>query len=123
MNGQRFSWKVTVFSNVFNPTGLAALPDADAVQTLLPDVEQWAGRLVRARNVVAHADGVPTDHAELVRWAGLCQALAEVTYALVSLVLLAELGLSAEVQRRAATNQDFLVAAKNYADAVAAGPK
>jgi hypothetical protein len=102
---------------------LADIPDAEAVQTLVPDIEQWAGLLVRARNMVAHADGVPTDHAELVPWAGLCHALAEVTYALVSIVLLAELGLPTEVQRRAATNQDFMVAAKNYAEAVAAGPK
>jgi ApeA-like protein/HEPN superfamily Apea-like protein len=102
---------------------LAAIPDAEAVQTLVPDIEQWAGQLVRARNVVAHADGVPTDHAELVRWAGLCHALAGVTYALISIVLLAELGLPAEVQRRAATNQDFMVAAENYAEALAAGPK
>jgi len=102
---------------------LADIPDAEAVQTLVPAVEQWADLLVRARNVVAHADGAPIENAELVRWAGLCHALAEVTYALVSIVLLAELGLSAEVQRRAATNQDFMVAAKNYAEAVAAGPK
>jgi hypothetical protein len=27
---------------------LAALPDAEAMQTLVPDVEQWAGQLVRA---------------------------------------------------------------------------
>ena len=87
----------------------------------MPDIERWVGQLVRARNVFGHADGVPTDHAELVRWAGLCQALADVTYALVSIVLLAELGLSAEVQRRAAMNQDVMVAARNYAEAAAAG--
>ena len=97
---------------------LAAVPDAEAVHSLLPDIEAWAVELKKARNGVAHASGNPGERSQLTRWAALQHALAEVTYALVSLVLLSELGLSAEVQRRAARIQAFGFAAKQFSQAV-----
>ena len=43
------------------------------------------------------------------------------TYALLSIVLMAELGLPVQVQRRAASVQSFIIAAANYAKEI--GPE
>lgn len=40
------------------------------------------------------------------------------TYALLPIVLMAELSLSAQVQRRAASVQSFMIAAANYANEI-----
>jgi hypothetical protein len=94
---------------------LAAIPDQEAVASLIPDVETWAELLKKGRNSAAHAGKAPAGAEELARTAGLQHALTEVTYALLSIVLMAELGLPAQVQRRAASAQSFLIAAANYA--------
>ena len=97
---------------------LAAIPDQEAVTSLIPDVETWAELLKKARNSAAHAGKAPASAEELARSAGLHHALTEVTYALLSIVLMAELSLSAQVQRRAASVQSFMIAAANYANEI-----
>jgi hypothetical protein len=74
---------------------LAGVPDAEAVAAIVPDVEAWASDLHQARNTLAHTgnDDTERDIFEL-EW---------VTASLLSLVLMAEMGLPAEVQRRAAS--------------------
>lgn len=94
---------------------LAAIPDREAVASLIPDVGTWAGLLKRARNSAAHAAKAPSSAEELARTAALEHTLTEVTYALLSIVLMAELGLPAQVQRRAAAAQSFMIAAASYA--------
>lgn len=76
---------------------LAAIPEAAVVDELLTDRERWATMLRRARNDLAHADERSAASAETSAafW------LLEVTYALLHLVLLTELGLDAEQQRKA----------------------
>lgn len=101
---------------------LAAVPDEDAVKSLTPDIERWAGLLVKARNNVAHAAKNPANPVELAKLAGLQYALTEVTYALVSIILMAELGLPVETQRRAASIQPFAIAAGHFAEAVSQEP-
>jgi hypothetical protein len=81
---------------------LAAVPDQEAVAWLIPDIGTWADLLKRGRNSAAHAGKATADAEELATIAGLEHALTEVTYALLSIVLLAELSLPAHVQRRAA---------------------
>ncbi|QSS91686.1 HEPN domain-containing protein [Streptomyces sp. M54] len=76
---------------------LASIPDSASVDLLLGDRQEWATALRRSRNDLAHANerssnGVETSQAF---------HLMEVTYALLCLVLLSELGVSPEVQRRA----------------------
>jgi hypothetical protein len=95
---------------------LAAIPDQEAVASLIPDIEAWAVLLKKARNSAAHAGKAPASAEELARTAGLQHALTEVTYALLSIVLMAELSLPAQVQRRAASVQSFTIAAANYAN-------
>ena len=94
---------------------LAAIPDQEAVASLIPDVETWAGLLKDARNSAAHAAKAPASAEELAATAGLQHVLTEVTYALLSIVFMAELNLPAQVQRRAASVQSFAIAARNYA--------
>lgn len=76
---------------------LASIPDTEAVDILLGDRQKWATALRKSRNDLAHANerssnGVETSQAF---------HLLEVTYALLCLVLLSELGISREVQKRA----------------------
>lgn len=73
---------------------LAAIPDETAVTAVIPNLESWVGELVRARNGLAHSAGrgLGTELFDL-EWA---------TSGLITLVLMAELGLSVDVQRRAA---------------------
>jgi hypothetical protein len=78
---------------------LAAIPDQEAVKSLITDIESWARLLVKARNNVAHAAKNPADPAEITKLAGLQYSLTEVTYALVSVILMAGLGLPSETQR------------------------
>lgn len=96
---------------------LAALPDPEAVRSLIPDIGTWAALLKNARNSVAHAAKNPADTVELTRSAELQYSLTEVTYALLSIVLMAELHLPAETQRRAASIQPFAIAAGQFAKA------
>ncbi|HEY2261281.1 MAG TPA: HEPN domain-containing protein [Streptosporangiaceae bacterium] len=80
---------------------LAEIPDQDAVATLISNVPKWAKYLKDRRNGLAHGDEGrigPDDGAPIY-------GALEVTIALLGLVLLNELGLSAEVQRRAASSQ------------------
>ena len=97
---------------------LAAIPDQEAVASLIPDVETWAELLKKARNSAAHAGKAPASAEELAKTAGLQHALTEVTYALLSIVLMAELSLPVQVQRRAASVQSFMIAAANYANEI-----
>lgn len=97
---------------------LAAIPDQQAVASLVPDIETWAKLLKNARNSAAHAAKTPASAEELARTAALQHTLTEVTYALLSIVLMAELDLPAQAQRRAASAQQFAIAASNYAQAV-----
>jgi len=95
---------------------LAAVPDAQAANSLIPDVENWAKLLKDARNGVAHAAKTATGPAGLAKIASLQYSLTEVTYALLSIVLMAELQLPAEIQQRAAWIQDFVIAANHFAE-------
>lgn len=72
---------------------LARRADQQAVSELVPDVERWAGRTVKARNDLAHEGSTP-DHSieELV-------AVVEVTTGVVILNLLHEIGLPAARQQ------------------------
>jgi hypothetical protein len=80
---------------------LAGIPDQEAVGTLISNVEKWAKYIKDERNGTAHGnrDRLSLDDAAMV-----FDAL-EVTFALLGLVLLNKLGLSPEVQRRAASAQ------------------
>lgn len=60
---------------------LAAIPDQEAVASLIPDVETWAELLKKARNSTAHAGKTPASAEELAKASGLHYALTEVTYA------------------------------------------
>lgn len=75
---------------------LAALPDAQAVATIIPDVEAWARDLHHARMALAHTgnNDAERDIFEL-EWT---------TSSLLTLVFMAELGLPADVQQRAASS-------------------
>jgi hypothetical protein len=73
---------------------LANKPDAEAVRQIIPDIAAWAVRLKDARNSLAHSGNEDGDEDIFhLEW---------VTSSLIALVLMAELGLSAETQRRAA---------------------
>lgn len=80
---------------------LAEIPDQEAVATLISNVPKWAKYLKDRRNGLAHGDEGrigPED-------GGPIYSALEITIALLGLVLLNELGLSAEVQRRASSSQ------------------
>jgi hypothetical protein len=66
---------------------------------------------------VAHAARSPAEPEELAKSAELQYALTEVTYALLCLILLAELGLPAEVQQRVAVVEPLTIATAHFADA------
>lgn len=72
---------------------LAERPDRQAVSELVPDLDRWAGRTVKARNDLAHKGSTP-DHSieELV-------AVVEATTGVVILNLLHEIGMPAERQQ------------------------
>ncbi|MBN8204884.1 hypothetical protein JF550_02805 [Microbacterium esteraromaticum] len=75
--------------------GLAAIPDQQAIADVVPDIEAWARDLHRARNTLAHTGN---DDAERDIFELECA-----TSSVISLVLMAELGMPADVQRRAAS--------------------
>jgi hypothetical protein len=77
---------------------LADLPDSDAVGSLIKDVDRWAKYLKDQRNGIAHGDRERLEGDSVP----MAFYTLEVTVALLGLVLLSELGLSPEVQRRAA---------------------
>jgi hypothetical protein len=92
---------------------LAEIPHKEAVKALLHDVDQWATWLRNARNAVAHLEGkalskIPDD----ARY-----EIPAVTTALLHLVVLAELGLSPEIQMRA-VEVVYGGATQNFRDAV-----
>ncbi len=76
---------------------LADIPQSAVVDELLADRERWATMLKRSRNDLAHANERSTANVDTSAafW------LLEITYALLHLVLMAELGLDGEAQRRA----------------------
>ena len=80
---------------------LAGMPDREAVRILIHDIEKWAKYIKDERNGMARADREPIGTAE----AGRAFDALEVTFALLGLVLLKELGLCPELQRRAASAQ------------------
>ena len=73
---------------------LAAVPAPDAVAHVVPDIDRWASDLLQARNGLAHAAGDGLGSGVFT--------LAERTWGMLSLVLMARVGLSPEVQLRAA---------------------
>ncbi|MFE5670484.1 HEPN domain-containing protein [Agromyces sp. NPDC056523] len=75
---------------------LASVPDGSAVKALIDDIEVWARRLVLARNGLAHTGSEDGD--------GDIFRLEWVTSGLLALVLMAELDLPGEIQKRAAIN-------------------
>lgn len=73
---------------------LAALPDAEAMTTLVPDVEQWAKVATQARNDLAHTGQTKRQSIdELI-------VVVKVTAAVVTMILLQALGLPGEHQRK-----------------------
>lgn len=80
---------------------LATRADSVAVNALVGDVDLWAKWLTRARNSIGHPSGKkPSASAPEVAFF----KLAYVTRALLHLVLMAEIGISPELQRRAVEN-------------------
>ncbi|MFC4602732.1 HEPN domain-containing protein [Rhodococcus kronopolitis] len=76
---------------------LIAIPDPEAVRMLVGDPDQWATDMKKARNDLAH--GYPPDERKTP--AGVWYALKDGCRAVLALVLMAELGLPPEIQRRA----------------------
>ncbi|HWU33112.1 MAG TPA: HEPN domain-containing protein [Marmoricola sp.] len=74
---------------------LASMPDSEAVALIMPDIDKWAFELTRARNNLAHTgnDDSERDIFEL-EW---------LTSSLLTLVLMGQVGMAPEVQRRAAS--------------------
>jgi hypothetical protein len=77
---------------------IAGIPDPVAVATLIPDIDSWADYLKDARHGIAHGDRTRLSPDDAKRDFDVLAA----TMALLELVLLAELGLPATVQRRSA---------------------
>jgi hypothetical protein len=93
---------------------LASIPDSGAVDTLLTDREAWASQLRDARHDLAHANETADDSRESgALW------LLEVTYALLCLVAMERLGLSAELQRRAVAHPTMIWAARQFRKSLA----
>jgi hypothetical protein len=92
---------------------LAEIPDQKAVSALISNVPRWAKYLKDRRNGLAHGDGTRSPDDDMAVHSAL-----EVTIALLGLVLLNELGLSSEVQRRAAKSQYMLLMIKEFNEAL-----
>lgn len=96
---------------------LVTRADAGAVESLLTDVETWARWLKNARNAIGHLNTgelekkVPLEDARF--------RLEYVTRALLHLVILAELGLTAERQRQI-VNEHWDYSAERFGEAVKA---
>lgn len=95
---------------------LASVPDAEAVKGLLGDVDTWAKWLVKARNAVGHMKSGELEKKvpENARY-----RLPYVSRALLNLVLMQELGISAELQRRAVDDL-YSYSARQFKKAVTA---
>lgn len=93
---------------------LAALPDAEAVDTLIFDRGRWASLLRDARNDLAHANERSSDDPESTPafW------LLEATYALLSLVMVSRLGMNRGIQRRLVEHPAFSWTAEHFKDAI-----
>jgi hypothetical protein len=94
---------------------LAAMPDQEAVGRLIGDVPKWAKYIKEQRNGMAHGDRERIGSDE----AGVTFDALEVTFALLGLVLLNELSLSPEVQRRAASAQYLHLMVERFNKALA----
>lgn len=94
---------------------LATKADEEAVTALLTDVDTWAKWLRNARNAIGHlntgelATQVPDENARY--------RLVYITRALLHLILLSELGVDAETQRRL-VNDEWGYSAEHFGDAV-----
>ncbi|MFH8591859.1 ApeA N-terminal domain 1-containing protein [Streptomyces rimosus] len=76
---------------------LSSIPDRHAVDALLGSREQWSTMLRKSRNDLAHANERSSQEDRNSR----AFLLLEVTYALLCLVLMSELGISSDAQRKA----------------------
>jgi len=97
-------------------TEIAKIPDQTAVEKLLTDVDVWARWLRDARNALGHLNTGELEKKvpEQVRY-----RLAYVTKALLHLVLMQELGLSAATQQKAVEN-NFGYSARAFGEGVSA---
>ena len=75
---------------------LAGRPDEEARRALVPEVDAWVGDLVDARNTLAHTGNDYDADRDIF-------VLEWVTSSLITLALMAELGMATDVQLRAAT--------------------
>lgn len=88
---------------------LAEHADQEAVGKLLTDVDAWAKWLTRMRNFIGHldTDGIEKGIPDSARY-----QITNITRALLHLVLLQELGLSAEIQRKAVNDVYYFPASQ-----------
>jgi hypothetical protein len=93
---------------------LATKADSAAVQALLTDVDLWAKWLRNARNAIGHLN---TDELQAKVPEDARYRLTYVTRALLHLVILNELGVSPEVQRRL-VSEEWSYAAATFANAM-----
>ncbi|GAB3422264.1 HEPN domain-containing protein [Flindersiella endophytica] len=96
---------------------LAALPDAEAMEKLVPDVEQWAKAATHARNGLAHTGQTPRQSVDVLF------AVVKVTTAVVVMNLLQALGLPGERQRELVNDHpEFRQTAKRARDNLTSAP-
>lgn len=81
---------------------LAARPDQEAITRIIPDIDQWAKLTTQARNNLTHQGKTPRHSFEQLI------AIIEATKAVIVFNVLAELGLSVEVQREVAQSHPQL---------------
>lgn len=89
---------------------LAGRPDQEAVAALVSDVPKWAKFLKDQRNGMAHGIREPIEG----KSGRMMFDTLEVTAALLGLVLLSELGVSADVQRRASAMPHIAFMAREF---------
>lgn len=99
------SYKETVMSNLRNDPSLrirlmdlAKSADEDSVLYLVPDVEYWAKKTVKARNDLTHKGVAPKQSADELL------AIVDVTKTIIRLVILERLGVSKEYQNKIVKN-------------------
>ncbi|MEW2316957.1 HEPN domain-containing protein [Streptomyces bauhiniae] len=97
---------------------LASIPDSDAVDILLGDRAAWAKLLKSARNDLAHANERSAQDSDPTP----AYLLLEVTYALLCLVLMAELGISSAGQKNA-VQQERIAGISRQFKAMASDPQ
>lgn len=98
-------YKETVMSNLRNDPSLrirlmdlAKSADEDSVLYLVPDVEYWAKKTVKARNDLTHKGVAPKQSADELL------AIVDVTKTIIRLVILERLGVSKEYQNEIVKN-------------------